>query len=568
VVGLAQEISMTFQNPRVERMIGGAGTGKTHAMLADMTRAREELGLEPEEIAFSTYTCNGREVMARRAAEAWGCSEDRLTVHGNFRTTHSTALRQTGVSKEQLITDNEASAEWIADRIGVDLGAGEDDDGGVMLAPKSRESNDAAYALNAWNLARNRLEKLDDILDEASERGDPVPSAATARAIVEKYEMAKRADDRVDFPDLLGKFAGFSFDVDGFSRRAPEGQTPEGVRMLCLDEAQDASALVDAACRRLAYAPGVERCLLVGDNFQSVFSFGGGSAENFLSWDATQSVMPQSFRCPSPILALGEDCLKQMHHGYWDRQIAPASHDGYVDQAGNEVDAVAAVQPHKSTLILARCRFTLRKYQRELSRRAIPFTMLGQRDSSSRRGFLALWRLANSEAVLGEDLGAAIEMIRKSSVGTGDLLEDGAKAAWKRGDYANWDIIRPFEIAHVGCLPKLIEMIARGHWLEALIDRHQGQAERWLESARHFGPDLATEPQVRLSTIHAAKGAEADTVFLSTESSGRIARNSARFPALHDEECRVAYVAVTRARERLVVVEDAGRNRLILPYDY
>lgn len=559
---------MAFQNPRVERKIGGAGTGKTHAMLAEMTKAREELGLEPEEIAFSTFTRNGREVMARRAAEEWGCSEERLTRHGHFRTTHSTALRQTGVSKEQLLTDDKPSAEWIANRVGVDLGAGEDEYGGTVLAAKGRDSSDAAYAINAWNLARNRLVSFDDVLDEAAERGDPVPSAATARAIVEKYEMAKRADDRVDFADLLGKFAGIGFGLDGFHRQAPEGDTPEGIRMLCLDEAQDSSALVDAVCRRLAHAPGVERCLLVGDNFQSIYSFGGGAAENFLGWEAEQSVMPQSFRCPGPILAFGEDCLRQMHHGYWDRRIAPASHEGEIDQAGSEVDAVAAIEPHKSTLILARCRFTLRKYQRELRRRSIPFTLLGQGDSSSRRGFHALWRLSNSEAVLGEDLAAAIEMIRTSSYVTGDLLEDGAKAAWGRGEYADWDIIRPFEIEQVGFLPNLSQMIASDRWLEALLDRHQDQAERWLESARHFGPELATEPEVRLSTIHAAKGAEADNVILSTESTRRISQNSTRFAADHDEECRVAYVAVTRARERLTVVEEAGQDRILLPYDY
>ena len=559
---------MTFDNPRVERKIGGAGTGKTRAVLADMTRAREELGLEPEEIAFSTFTRNGREVMARRAAEEWGCSEDRLTRHGHFRTTHSTALRQTGVSKEQLLTDDKSSVEWIANNVGVDLGAGEDDDGNVVLAAKSRDSTDAAYAINAWNLARTRLEKFDDILDEGTERGDSVPSAATARAIVEAYEMAKRADDRVDFADLLGRFAGVGFDVEGFSRRAPEGETPEGIRMLCLDEAQDASALVDLACRRLARAPGVARCLLVGDNFQSIYSFGGGSAKHFLAWDAEQSTMPQSFRCPAPILAFGEDCLRQMYQGYWDRQIAPASHDGQIEQAGDETDAIAAIEPGKSTLILARCGFTLSRYQRELTRRSIPFAMLGQRDSSSRRGFRALWRLTNSEAVLNEDLAAAIEVIRVSSCLTGDILEDGAKAAWLRGDYATWDIIRPFDLEHLGMLPAMIKMIVDDNWLEALLPRHQAQAEKWRASARHFGADLATEPCVHLSTIHAAKGAEADTVVLSTESCRRIARNSTHFEAHHDEECRVAYVAVTRARERLIVVEDAGRDRILLPYDY
>jgi DNA helicase II / ATP-dependent DNA helicase PcrA len=555
-----------FENPRVERKIGGAGTGKTRAVLSAMTRARDELGLEPEQIGFSTFTRNGREVMALRAAEEWGCSKERLTVDGHFRTTHSTALRQTRVSRDQLLTDDKASTEWLANKVGFDIGSGEDEDGNVTLIPRSSDSSDAACAINMWNLSRNRLVPFDDVLDEARERGNSVPSAATARAIVEHYESAKRLEGRVDFPDLLGRFAGIVFSVEGYTRRAPEGDTPQGIRMLCLDEAQDASALVDAACRRLA--EDVDQVLLVGDIFQSIFSFGGASATHFMSWDAKQSVMPQSFRCPAPILDLGEKCLQRMHAGYWDRGIAPAMHHGSIDQVGSEVDAIARIEPHKSTLILARCAHTLHRYQRELNRQAIPFTILGQQELSNRRGYNALWKLSNSQAVDNEEFAAAIEMIRSSNVVTGNLLEDGAKAAWQRGEYSHWDIIPLSMIDRIGCLPSLVRLIEQGNWREALLDRHQPAAERWLASARYLGPVLATEPQVRLSTIHAAKGAEADTVILSTESSRRVAQNSTYSEALHDEECRVAYVAVTRARERLIVVEDAGRDRLVFPYDY
>ncbi len=557
------------KRPVVERMIGGAGTGKTHAVLSAMNRAREELRLEPEEIAFSTYTRNGREVMARRAAEEWGCSEQRLTTHGQFRTTHSMALRQTGIKKDQLLTGGKKSAEWMSEAIGTELATEQDEDGNFAVTAPSRDSSEAAFAINAWNLARSRLDPFDDVMDEAHERGENAPSTATAKAIVERYEIAKRADDRVDFPDLLGRFAGIGFDVEGFSRRTPEGDLPAGMRMLCIDEAQDASALVDTVCRRLASAPGMERVLLVGDPGQSIFSFSGGSAQNFLAWDAQETVMPKSFRCAPPILALGEDCLRNMRHGYWDRGIAPASHDGSIEQAGTKLDAVSSLDPATSTLILARCGFTLKDYRQELSRRSIPFATLGKDDGRERRrGFLALWRLSGGQAVLNADLAAAIEMIRVSAYGSGRLLDEGIKAAWQRGDFVDWDIVSHDEVEEIGFTRQLTQILATGNWLEAILPGFQSQAESWIDSARRYGHELATEPKVLLSTIHSAKGAEADTVIISTESAGRIAQNSACFDAHHDEECRVAYVGVTRARERLVIVEDAGPNRIEMPYDY
>jgi DNA helicase-2/ATP-dependent DNA helicase PcrA len=59
------------------------------------------------------------------------------------------------------------------------------------------------------------------------------------------------------------------------------------------------------------------------------------------------------------------------------------------------------------------------------------------------------------------------------------------------------------------------------------------------------------QPRVRLSTIHSAKGGEADHVVLMTEMAERSFQEMKINP---DDERRVWYVGVTRARERLTVV--------------
>jgi hypothetical protein len=156
-------------------------------------------------------------------------------------------------------------------------------------------------------------------------------------------------------------------------------------------------------------------------------------------------------------------------------------------------------------------------------------------------------------------------MLPVKNAEVGNLLDKGAKAAWSRGDFTSYDLIRRSDLTQLGCTPAAVAMISRGEWPEAMTPKHRRLARRWVDSAKEYGPDLATSPRVKLSTIHAAKGAEADLVILSTESSRKVHLNSSRLPQLHDEECRVAYVAVTRARERLVIVEDSGPYRLALP---
>jgi len=68
--------------------------------------------------------------------------------------------------------------------------------------------------------------------------------------------------------------------------------------------------------------------------------------------------------------------------------------------------------------------------------------------------------------------------------------------------------------------------------------------------------DLNAKPTVRVSTIHSAKGMEADNIILINAMGARTVES-----ADTDEEHRTWYVAVTRARENLIVVE--GDN----PYD-
>jgi DNA helicase II / ATP-dependent DNA helicase PcrA len=551
---------------RTRRVIGGAGTGKTRLILDEMTKAREELGLSPEECGFATLTRNGRRVMASRAAEGWGCSEESLTKHGYFRTAHSTAMRQLGIKPDQILDSEDASIEWVSAKLGADLKTERTETGEIILAARTQESVAAALALSAWNLSRSTLTSLYDILERVREAGGITPPAEAAVQFISRYESAKRLEGRVDFNDLLGRFAGIGFHVEGHIETTPEGVPPESVRAMYIDEAQDASALVDRVCRRLAQGPNVERCLITGDMFQAIFGFGGSDYRHFMDWDAEQSIMPQSYRCPQVIMDLGERCLSEMHEGYWPRNIAPASHDGEVEQAGAAEDAIDAIDLNESTLIIARCNYTLPAYEKHLHSRDIPFCRLNEDPSESLAGFNALWQLQHIKEINHDQWQSAIQLFPVKCPEAGQLLVHGEKEAWKEGRHVfHWDLIWHKNLEQIGCTPTLANAIRSGEWLDFVVAKYWSLGNRWLASARRHGPELATNPKVRTATIHAAKGAEGDAVILATETSKKIERSKLLVPERHDEECRVAYVAVTRARKRLIVVRDAGPHRMNLP---
>jgi superfamily I DNA/RNA helicase len=114
------------------------------------------------------------------------------------------------------------------------------------------------------------------------------------------------------------------------------------------------------------------------------------------------------------------------------------------------------------------------------------------------------------------------------------------------------DTVSGAELAQFG---GLVTSLAQP-WHEAL-SRIAPEDVGYMRAARRRGERLRSRPRVRVSTIHSAKGGEADHVVLLTEMASRTYREMERNP---DDERRVFYVGVTRARRKLTVV-DAKEGR-------
>jgi superfamily I DNA/RNA helicase len=307
----------------------------------------------------------------------------------------------------------------------------------------------------------------------------------------------------------------------------------------------------------------VKWAFLAADPFQSIFGFGGADYRNFLDWKADKErIMPQSFRCPAAVMALGERCLKRMRSGYFDRGIAPASHDGGVFREPSIEHALSRIDGSRRTLILARCNYSLVKFEAILTQRRIPHARITKSDETkATMAFNAYWKLQHGRGVSHDEWQAAVELTPQVSLGE-VWLKRGSKAAWKRGDYErDVEFMAADEVVEVGgASPLLASAISSGEWPK-LLDG----GTKWYSVARRHGPEVATKPNVLLSTIHGAKGMEAEDVVLATESAGRIDRERQLDSAVQDEECRIEYVGVTRAKERLIVCESDEPYAMELP---
>jgi superfamily I DNA/RNA helicase len=556
---------------KVLRAIGGAGTGKTRLMIstAEKALARPEVGGNPFAIGFSSFTRAARAEAAGRAAQAWGMAQAELERDGWFRTCHSVAYRQLGVSKGEVLGGSKADDKWVSEALGSDVAYSMEEDGGYGVYTGDPV---AAAALNYWSLARSMVVPLREIAESAYEWEDDAPSAEEVIRRIEMYETAKRLDGRVDFTDLLCRFVGVSNDpAGGPDFVAPEGKVPDGVVGWIFDEAQDASKLLDMACRRLVSGDSCKWAWIVGDPFQVLYSWAGASSEFFMGWPVVrQEVMPKSYRCAAPILQLGEDCLQRLHKGYWNRGIAAADHDGEVVESGNYEDDLSDLTPDRETLVIARTNRNVGRIASILEDCGVPFRRIKTKDGAHNAdiGMSGLWKLEHGHHATREEWTQAIDLLpsqtirREAGVEHKEtLLARGSKAQWSRGLAERHDILFPEDLAGVGATEHLRGMIADGRWCE-LVDG----GIKWHRAAKKFGLEVVANPKIRIGTIHAAKGMEADNVIVLSSVGRRIRDGEERSDERHDEERRIEYVAVTRARKRLVIAHDPREKyRMELP---
>jgi superfamily I DNA/RNA helicase len=94
-------------------------------------------------------------------------------------------------------------------------------------------------------------------------------------------------------------------------------------------------------------------------------------------------------------------------------------------------------------------------------------------------------------------------------------------------------------------------LLSDGNWYDVL-DNIDAYEIVYLRRLKDLGEDFSKEPRIRVSTIHQAKGGECDNVVVLLDLGKLVYKSYTKDP---DDEHRVFYVAVTRAKQNLYIVE-------------
>jgi DNA helicase-2/ATP-dependent DNA helicase PcrA len=578
-------------------VIAGAGSGKTKT-LAHRVAHLVIGGADPQRILLLTFSRRAAQEMTRRAerivAAARGRGES-LSWSGTFHAIGARLVRRhardIGLDPAFTILDREDAA-GLMDLVRHALG--------YSRLPERFPRK--ATCLAIYSRAVNGAAPLAEVLAAAF----PWCAAweAELRKLFADYVAAKQRQNLLDYDDLLLYWAQML--------EAPLLAADIGGRFdhVLVDEYQDTNRLQAQILLRLK--PDGRGLTVVGDDAQSIYAFRAATVRNILDFPTQFSpparlvTLARNYRSTRPILAA---CNAVMEFAterfaknlYSDRPSAQkpllVTLPGEGEQAVHVADCVLAAREAavalKRQAVLFRASHHSARLEIELARRNIPFVKYGGLrflEAAHVKDVLSLLRWA--ENPLDEVAGfrvlqllpgigpasarKALDLVvarRSVAVLAGFRPPAAAAADWPAfaallrhlRDGAGWPA--EFELAWRWYEPHLQRLyedaVIRAADLAQLAQIAAGYASResFLTELTLDPPDatsgeaaapLLDEDYLVLSTIHSAKGQEWQAVYVLNVVDGCIPSDMATgSPAEIEEERRLLYVAMTRARDEL-----------------
>ena len=277
-----------------------------------------------------------------------------------------------------------------------------------------------------------------------------------------------------------------------------------------------------------------KKLYIAGDDDQAIYRWAGADVNYFLNLQGDTRVLKQSFRIPSKIHKLANNFVQRISNRKlktWN----PTQDGGTINwhSSPEHVD-----MSEGNWLVLARNGYLLHSLEEQCRREGYIYER-GNNSSINRKLLDAIvsWeKLRKGEAVEPSSVKTVYNYIT-----SGKGIERGFKKLLGMDDEALYNIQD---------LKNEYGLRTEEIWHEAL-DRIGQRDREYIIAALRRGEKLTQNARIRFSTIHGAKGAEADNVLVLTDVSPRAYEEYQVHP---DDETRVFYVALTRARKNLHLV--------------
>ncbi len=599
-------------------ILAGAGAGKTKT-LVERIKELVKKGVAPSNILAITFTNKAAKEMRERVAR--GLSEDPslnipVSLHERpfVSTFHSLGVH---ILREQFAAVGLPKTFAIFDR--------DDSKKAVKEALTNRgfdpKTNDPNKILGAISREKGRGVSVEEFLERSEIRGY---TAEIMGQVWPEYERILTRDKALDFDDLLlktHKLLKTNPEVRAYYQRV--------WTYIHIDEYQDTNR-VQYEISKLLVGPAHNICA-VGDIDQNIYSWRGAELKNILAFEkdypeAFVVTLEENYRSTKTILHAANAIIEK-NKVRRPKKLFTSNGDGEkvlvkgtLDEVG-EADFVAGkaqelvkkgVSPDQ-ICVLYRANFQSRVLEEAFMHRGVPYQILGLRffERKEVKDLISYLRAAqnpDSLADLKRIINTPARGIGKASIAKifSEMSVDLPASMQEklRRFYALLAEIK--QMTEEKRLSETVAFIIKASGLEDewKSEREEGAARlenayelvsfasRYdamapAEATQQFLTDAALqsdqdelkedEPAVRLMTVHAAKGLEFDTVFVSGLEEGLFPHERMNqdkmTPEEAEEERRLFYVALTRARKQLFLCYAQmrtvfGRSQVNMPSQF
>ena len=565
-------------------VLAGPGSGKTLTIVNRIKYLIEKCSVRPEEILVVTFTRFAAQEMKNRLCSLMGKKNLPVTA-GTFHGIFYGILRCTYRMSGQNILSEEEKYQLLRE---------------VISRQEAEVSDEEDFILDIaaeiGKIKNNRLDVEEYVPEKCS--------TETFREIYSRYEEERKQRRKIDFDDMLvlcyNLLSSRPEVLEGWQRK---------FRYILIDEFQDINRIQYDVIRLLALPQ--NNLFVVGDDDQAIYGFRGADSELMFQFrkdypQADQILLGMNYRSTEYIV---RNSLKVIRHNErrFEKQLEAYRKGGAclhvqeladpAEEAEYILDEIEkcisdGVRP-EDIAVLFRIHTDAGPVAEALVERRIPFQMKEHLPNIYNhfigKDIQAYFRLAMGERRRQDFLQVmnrpkryiGRDSLAGRAVSFEDIRNHYCDKEWMldRIDQFEWDVKMLAKMAPYAAIQYIRKRIGYDDFLRDYAFSHNiprtdltdviqeiaeaarpyRTLEEWFRHVEEYTHILQEKQKkdnpegVRLMTIHAAKGLEFHTVFILDANEGRIPYKKARTDAQTEEERRLFYVAMTRAREKLTV---------------
>lgn len=577
-------------------IIAGAGSGKTRTLTYKVARLIED-GVSPENILLLTFTRRAAREMISRAENILGAGLGKITG-GTFHSFANMILRRYARFadlKNNFTVIDRSDAEDVVNHIR-----------GKIIDKKEKRFPKKSTILDIYSKTINKDIPLDAIVKKEYKQFEHCTEKLIE--IANAYNNYKKERSMLDYDDLLLYLKALLM-----SNEEVRKQISLKYKYVLIDEYQDTNSIQAQIVRLIASEH--NNVTAVGDDSQSIYSFRGANFKNILEFPNLYEgckivTLEQNYRSSQNILNFANKILEQAKEKYSKElfsTIQSSEKPAIICCENTHAEGEFVVQrilefcnedglSLDDIAVLSRSASLMFDVETQLVKQKIPYRKIGGlkfTETAHVKDITAYLRIILNPY---DEISLNRILLLQKGIGV-STINKLLPALTIQGSKATADMlpVKPSQRADLGNLltllsearnqiadPKVVTEKVLAYY-EPILMEHYDDASKRLKDFDHilylsskylnledFLSDMALEPPdssitdteegavmdecLTLSTIHGAKGTEYKAVFVIGAVDGRFpSMYSFNSPEELDEELRLFYVAVTRAKTYLYV---------------